>query len=65
MNNDRIEGQWKQLSDKLKEKWGKLTDDDLQRGQGNSEYLAGRIEERYDIAREIANKLVRQFHDHL
>jgi len=37
MNEDRIKGQWKQLAGKLKEKWGKLTDNDLQRADGSSE----------------------------
>ena len=44
MNEDRIKGQWKQLAGKLKEKWGKLTDNDLQRADGSSEYLAGRLQ---------------------
>ncbi len=54
MNQDRIAGQWKQLSGKIKEKWGKLTDDDLRQAEGNTEYLTGRIQERYGIARDVA-----------
>jgi len=42
MNEDRIKGQWKQLAGKLKEKWGKLTDNDLQRADGSSEYACTR-----------------------
>lgn len=61
MNNDRIAGQWKQLSGKIKEKWGRLTDDDLQRAKGNSQYLAGRIQERYGIARDFAEQRVKEF----
>jgi uncharacterized protein YjbJ (UPF0337 family) len=64
MNQDRIAGQWKQLSGKIKEKWGKLTDDDLERANGNGEYLAGKIQERYGIARAVADKQVKEFqHD--
>ena len=56
MNDDKIKGQWKQLSGKLKAKWGKLTDDDLQVAEGNTEYLAGKIQERYGIAKDEAEK---------
>ena len=61
MNNDRIKGQWKQLAGTLKEKWGKLTDDDLMVAEGNSEYLAGRIQERYGVAKDEAERQVREF----
>jgi uncharacterized protein YjbJ (UPF0337 family) len=61
MNEDRIAGQWKQLSGKIKEKWGKLTDDDLRQTEGNTEYLAGKIQERYGIARDVAEKQVTDF----
>ncbi|WP_322060671.1 CsbD family protein [Paraburkholderia sp. J63] len=61
MNEDRIKGQWKQLSGKLKAKWGKLTDDDLAVAEGNSEYLVGRIQERYGIARDEAERQLKDF----
>lgn len=61
MNEDRIKGQWKQLAGKLKAKWGKLTDDDLRVAEGNSEYLAGRIQERYGVAKDEAVKQVKDF----
>lgn len=61
MNQDRIAGQWKQLSGKIKEKWGKLTDDDLRQVEGNSEYLTGKVQERYGIAKDIAQKQVTDF----
>lgn len=63
MNNDRIKGNWKQLHGKLKAKWGKLTDDDLDVAEGNTEYLAGKLQERYGIARDAAEKQIREF-DH-
>ena len=61
MNEDRIKGQWKQLTGKLKAQWGKLTDDDLTIADGNSEYLAGKIQERYGIAKEEAEKQIKDF----
>ncbi len=61
MNEDTIKGQWKQLSGKIKEKWGKLTDDDLKQDQGTSEYLAGKIQERYGIAKDEAEKQIKEF----
>ncbi len=61
MNEDRIKGKWKQLTGTLKEKWGKLTDDDLRVAEGNSEYLAGKIQERYGLAKDEAERAVREF----
>jgi uncharacterized protein YjbJ (UPF0337 family) len=61
MNEDKIKGQWKQLAGRLKAKWGKLTDDDLKVAEGNSEYLAGRIQERYGVAKDEARKQVKEF----
>ena len=63
MNEDRIKGQWKQLSGKLKSRWGKLTDDDLRIAEGNAEYLTGRLQERYGLARDEAERQVRDFED--
>lgn len=61
MNEDRVKGQWKQLTGKLKAQWGKLTDDDLTVAEGNSEYLAGKLQERYGIARDEAKRQVEEF----
>ena len=65
MNEDKIKGQWKQLAGKAKAKWGKLTDDDLKVSEGNSEYLAGKIQERYGVARDEAKKQVKDFSSQL
>jgi uncharacterized protein YjbJ (UPF0337 family) len=54
MNQDTIAGHWKQISGKIKKQWGKLTDDDLKIVEGNAEMLAGRLQERYGIARDEA-----------
>jgi len=56
MNEDRIAGQWKQLAGKIKEKWGKLTDDDLDVIEGKRTELAGRLQERYGYAKDEADK---------
>jgi uncharacterized protein YjbJ (UPF0337 family) len=61
MNEDRIKGQWKQLNGKLKSRWGKLTDDDLRVADGNAEYLAGKLQERYGLAKDEAARQVREF----
>lgn len=58
MNSDQIAGQWKQAKGAIKEQWGKLTDDDLTVIEGNREQLVGKIQERYGIAREEAQKQV-------
>ena len=60
MNEDRIKGQWRQLQGKLKARWGKLTDDDLQMADGNTEYLVGKLQERYGMARDAAKKQSRR-----
>jgi len=61
MNDDRIKGQWKQLSGKLKSRWGKLTDDDLKVADGDSDYLAGKLQERYGMTKDEADKQIREF----
>jgi len=60
MNKDTVKGQWKQLAGKLKEKWGKLTDDDLRKAESNREYLAGRLQEHYGMARDDARKQIKE-----
>jgi uncharacterized protein YjbJ (UPF0337 family) len=52
MNQDIAQGNWKQLSGKIKQKWGKLTDDDLLKAKGDKEYLVGRLHEQYGIAKD-------------
>ena len=61
MNKDQAEGGWKQMKGKVKEKWGNLTDDDLTAIEGSRDQLAGRIQQRYGIAKEEAEKQVREF----
>jgi uncharacterized protein YjbJ (UPF0337 family) len=56
MNWDRIEGNWKQLTGKVKEKWGKLTDDDIAQINGNREQLEGKLQARYGYAKDQVRK---------
>jgi uncharacterized protein YjbJ (UPF0337 family) len=58
MDWNRVAGNWKQLSGRAKQQWGKLTDDDLARIDGQREELAGIVQERYGIAKDIAQKQV-------
>lgn len=58
MNWDQVKGKWKQFTGDIKKRWGKLTDDDLDRVEGNREKLEGRIQERYGVAKEDAEKQV-------
>jgi uncharacterized protein YjbJ (UPF0337 family) len=61
MNHDRIEGNWKQVKGKVKEQWGKLTDDDLDVIAGKRDQLLGRIQERHGVAKDEAEKQVKDF----
>jgi len=61
MNWDRIEGNWKQLKGKAQVQWGKLTDDQLDVIAGKREQLVGRIQERYGLGKDEAEKQVDKF----
>jgi uncharacterized protein YjbJ (UPF0337 family) len=61
MNKDIIAGNWKQLVGKAKVQWGKLTDDDLALIEGRQDQLVGRIQERYGIARDEAERQVKEW----
>jgi uncharacterized protein YjbJ (UPF0337 family) len=61
MNWDQVEGKWKQYKGQAKEKWGKLTDDDLDVIEGRRQQLVGRIQERYGIAKDVAEQQADEF----
>jgi uncharacterized protein YjbJ (UPF0337 family) len=61
MNTDTLQGKWKQVKGQAKQKWGKLTDDDLDVIEGKRDELAGKIQERYGIAKEEAEKQIEEF----
>ncbi|HEV2447518.1 MAG TPA: CsbD family protein [Candidatus Sulfopaludibacter sp.] len=56
MNWDQVEGRWKQLKGSIRQKWGKLTDDDLTMIAGSREKFVGKLQERYGLAREEAQR---------
>jgi uncharacterized protein YjbJ (UPF0337 family) len=61
MNWDQVAGNWKQFRGQVKEKWGKLTDDDLNIIAGKRDQLVGKIQEAYGITKEEAEKEIKQF----
>jgi uncharacterized protein YjbJ (UPF0337 family) len=61
MNWDQIEGKWKEMKGQLREKWGNLTDDDLEMIAGRRDQLIGRLQIRYGFAKEEAAKQVDEF----
>jgi uncharacterized protein YjbJ (UPF0337 family) len=56
MNSDELSGKWKQLKGSVKQRWGKLTDNDLDYIAGTQDRLVGRLQEKYGIKKEEAEK---------
>jgi uncharacterized protein YjbJ (UPF0337 family) len=56
MNWDQMQGKWKQMKGGVRKQWGKLTDDDLEYMGGSKDQFVGRLQERYGIAKEVAQK---------
>jgi uncharacterized protein YjbJ (UPF0337 family) len=56
MNWDQVEGKWKQIKGSIRQQWGKLTDSDLETIAGNRDKLVGKLQERYGMAKEEAQK---------
>lgn len=61
MNKETLQGKWHEIQGKIKEKWGKLTDNDLAEINGKREALLGKIQTRYGIAKERAEKELSEF----
>ena len=61
MNWDQIEGNWLQFKGKIKERWGKLTDDDLDIIRGKRDQFLGTLQERYGITKEEAHRQMEEF----
>ena len=61
MNRDHFKGLWHQFKGEAKKQWGKLTDDDLQMVRGKRDQLVGKIQERYGIAKDEAERQVDEF----
>ncbi|HKS56919.1 MAG TPA: CsbD family protein [Steroidobacteraceae bacterium] len=63
MNEDIAKGNFKQLKGKIKQQWGKLTDDEIDQMEGNAEILTGKLQERYGLNREDAERQAKEFRD--
>jgi uncharacterized protein YjbJ (UPF0337 family) len=61
MNEDILKGKWRQFKGEVKSRWGKLTDDDVDRVEGDAEKLIGRVQERYGYQRDEAQREVDDF----
>lgn len=61
MNWDQIAGNWKQFTGSVRKQWGNLTDDDLEMVKGRRDQLVGRIQERYGVTKEEAERQVRDW----
>lgn len=59
MNKDIVKGDWKQLVGAIKHEWGRLTDDDLTRAEGDGEYLLGRLQAVYGLSKDKARRALR------
>ncbi len=56
MNKEQVQGNWEQFKGKVKQSWGKLTDDDIALLNGHREEFFGKVKENYGIAKEAAEK---------
>jgi uncharacterized protein YjbJ (UPF0337 family) len=61
MNWDTVKGQWKQVKGKIREKWGKLTDDDLETISGQKDQLVGKLQQHYGYGKDKAEKEIDDF----
>jgi uncharacterized protein YjbJ (UPF0337 family) len=63
MNNDILAGNWKQFRGNMIEQWGKLTDDDLDVTAGRRDQMVGKLQQRYGVAKDEAERQVKAFED--
>jgi uncharacterized protein YjbJ (UPF0337 family) len=56
MNKDIFEGKWKEMRGQVKEWWGEITDDDLEKANGNAEQIIGLLQQKYGYTREAAEE---------
>lgn len=63
MNEDIIKGKLKQLTGRIKGKWGELTDDDLKLLEGKRDVLVGKLQEKYGLSKEKAEQQIKELED--
>lgn len=61
MNEDIVKGKWKELRGRVRERWGKVTGDDVERLKGSSDELIGLLQQRYGYEREQARKEIQEW----
>lgn len=61
MNKDIFEGKWEEVKGKVKQAWGKLSDDDLRQIQGNQQEIYGKLQQYYGYSKDQAEKAVKDF----
>lgn len=61
MNKDIIQGHWTEVKGKLRQQWGKFTDDDISRLKGSTQELQGLLQQRYGYAKEKAQEQINDF----
>lgn len=62
---DKVKGNWKQFTGSVRQRWGELTDDEVAQVEGEREKLAGKIQEKYGVAREEANRQIDEWAEEL
>ena len=63
MNKDILMGKWKQLRGKVKEQWGELTDDQLDKAEGRFDRVSGLLQEKYGYAKDEADRMLNESMD--
>jgi len=58
MNSDQVQGKWKELKGLVKQKWGELTDDELEKLEGHRDRLAGLVQQKYGLAKEEVERQI-------
>ena len=61
MNTDVLEGKWRQVRGQVRERWGKITNDELDQIAGKRDQLIGKIQEKYGLARDEAEQQLDEF----
>lgn len=63
MNKDIFEGKWEEVKGKMKQAWGKLTDDDFTQIEGNHQEIYGKLQKHYGYTKDQAEKSIKEFKD--